>query len=374
MADIFYPGMRDWLAALNQLAKGQLQPIQVDWNAMPGSIKAILNKPTLAAVATTGKKADVGLGKVDDTSDADKPVSTAQAKALAEKASLAGATFTGPVVGISKAMIGLDNVDNTSDANKPLSAAQAAVLGLRNRIDNGNFVVNQRAVSGTVTLAPGAYGHDRWRAGAGGCTYTFSRAQGIVTLTISAGSLLQVIDGVSSLQGTNNYVTSWVGTAMGRYGANAYAPSGFFITLVADSGPYLEFGIGTLSRVQVELGTVATPYEVRNYADELARCRSYYVVKVFPHNTPAGIGQAFTTGQAYIQVSMTETMRTPPTVSITGNFARLGGEVVSAPAGIGYGPAGVSFSVTWSSTPFVAGNAVLLAATGTVTISLSSDL
>lgn len=30
MADIFYPGMPDWLAALNQLAKGQLQPIQAD--------------------------------------------------------------------------------------------------------------------------------------------------------------------------------------------------------------------------------------------------------------------------------------------------------------------------------------------------------
>ncbi|MGK5071159.1 hypothetical protein [Janthinobacterium sp. RT4P48] len=47
MEDIFYPGMPDWLNALNQLAKGQLAPIQVDWNAMPGSIKAILNKPDL---------------------------------------------------------------------------------------------------------------------------------------------------------------------------------------------------------------------------------------------------------------------------------------------------------------------------------------
>ncbi|PMQ16937.1 tail fiber domain-containing protein [Janthinobacterium sp. AD80] len=47
MEDIFYPGMPDWLNALNQLAKGQLQPIQIDWNAAPGSVKAILNKPDL---------------------------------------------------------------------------------------------------------------------------------------------------------------------------------------------------------------------------------------------------------------------------------------------------------------------------------------
>ena len=374
MADIFYPGMPDWLAALNQLAKGQLQPIQVDWNAAPGSVKEILNKPVLAAVATSGGKGDVGLGNVDNTSDASKPVSTAQAEALAGKASLGGATFTGPVAGISKAMVGLSNVDNTSDASKPISIAQAVALGLRNRIDNSNFVVNQRAVSGTVTLAPGAYGHDRWRAGAGGCTYTFSRSQGIVTLTISAGTLLQVIDGASSLQGTNNYVTSWVGTAMGRYGTNAYAASGFAITLVADSNPYLEFGTGTLSRVQVEIGASPTPYEVRNYADEFARCRNYYVAKTYPNNTVVGMGQAFTTGQTYMHVPMTESMRTPPTVSIVGNLARLGGEVVSAPSGVGYGPSGVSFSIAWSSTPFVAGNAVLLAALGTLTIILSSDL
>lgn len=51
MADIFYPGMPNWLDALNQLAKGQLQPIQIDWNAAPGSVKEILNKPDLALKA-----------------------------------------------------------------------------------------------------------------------------------------------------------------------------------------------------------------------------------------------------------------------------------------------------------------------------------
>jgi hypothetical protein len=42
-------------------------------------------------------KSDVGLGNVDNTSDANKPVSTATQTALDAKASLAGATFTGNV-------------------------------------------------------------------------------------------------------------------------------------------------------------------------------------------------------------------------------------------------------------------------------------
>lgn len=42
-------------------------------------------------------KADVGLGNVDNTADADKPVSAPQSAALAGKASLSGAAFTGGI-------------------------------------------------------------------------------------------------------------------------------------------------------------------------------------------------------------------------------------------------------------------------------------
>jgi hypothetical protein len=46
--------------------------------------------------------------------------------ALDLKAPIASPTFTGTVSGITKAMVGLSNVDNTSDANKPVSTLQAA--------------------------------------------------------------------------------------------------------------------------------------------------------------------------------------------------------------------------------------------------------
>jgi hypothetical protein len=48
--------------------------------------------------------------------------------ALGTKAPLASPTFTGTVSGITSAMVGLGNVDNTSDANKPVSTATQAAL------------------------------------------------------------------------------------------------------------------------------------------------------------------------------------------------------------------------------------------------------
>lgn len=49
----------------------------------------------------------------------------------AVKAPLASPTFTGTVSGITPAMVGLSNVDNTSDANKPVSTATQTALDLK---------------------------------------------------------------------------------------------------------------------------------------------------------------------------------------------------------------------------------------------------
>lgn len=87
----------------------------------------------------TNDKASVGLGNVDNTSDVNKPVSTATNTALGLKANTASPTFTGTVTlpsttnGLSKSNVGLGNVDNTSDAAKPVSTAtQTALNGKAN--------------------------------------------------------------------------------------------------------------------------------------------------------------------------------------------------------------------------------------------------
>jgi hypothetical protein len=71
---------------------GVTSAIQTQLNA-----KAPSADPTFTGTVTGVTKAHVGLANVDDTSDADKPVSTATQTALDAKASLSGATFTGDV-------------------------------------------------------------------------------------------------------------------------------------------------------------------------------------------------------------------------------------------------------------------------------------
>lgn len=89
--------------------------------------------PTGASItAPTGLvKGDVGLGNTDNTSDANKPVSTAQQTALDLKAPLASPTFTGTVSGITATMVGLGSVNNTADTAKPVSTAQQTALDLK---------------------------------------------------------------------------------------------------------------------------------------------------------------------------------------------------------------------------------------------------
>jgi hypothetical protein len=95
------------------------------------NLKAPIASPTFTGTVSGISKSMVGLANVDNTADTAKPVSTAQQSALDLKASLASPTFTGTVSGITKTMVGLANVDNTADSAKPVSTAQQAALDLK---------------------------------------------------------------------------------------------------------------------------------------------------------------------------------------------------------------------------------------------------
>lgn len=165
-------------------------------------------------------------------------------------------------------------------ANIGLGSA-GAMAGLRNKLLNPNFAINQRAVAGNVVLAAGAYGHDGWKAGAAGCSYTFATASGVTTLTITAGTLVQVIEGGWSLAASDVYVLSWTGTAQGRLNGGAYGASGAVTAaLVGDSNATVEFGAGTLSQVQLERGTSPTRFEDRSQI-ELYLCQRYRETRLF---------------------------------------------------------------------------------------------
>lgn len=98
-------------------------------------------------------KSMVGLGNVDNTSDANKPVSTATQTALDAKASLSGATFTGAVSGTSLTLSGNLTVNGTTttvssqnlEVTDPLiyigtgNSANSKDLGLVGHFDDGTY-------------------------------------------------------------------------------------------------------------------------------------------------------------------------------------------------------------------------------------------
>jgi hypothetical protein len=95
------------------------------------NIKSVEGVSLLGSGDIDISKSSVGLANVDNTSDINKPVSTAQATALSGKEnSIASGTISQYWRGdktfqpLDKAAVGLANVDNTSDINKPVSTSQ----------------------------------------------------------------------------------------------------------------------------------------------------------------------------------------------------------------------------------------------------------
>jgi hypothetical protein len=106
--------------------------------------------PTGASItAPTGLvKGDVGLGNVDNTSDANKPVSTATQTALDLKATLASPTFTGTVTLPSDTSIGNVSATEIGYVDGVTSAIQTQL--------NAKAPLSSPTFTGTVTGTPTA--------------------------------------------------------------------------------------------------------------------------------------------------------------------------------------------------------------------------
>jgi hypothetical protein len=110
-------------------------------------------------------KAQVGLGNVDNTSDSSKPVSTAQQTALdAKQNTLVSGTNIKTIEGqslvgsgnidLTKTDVGLGNVDNTSDTNKPVSSATQTALDAKESTANKNQNNGYAGLDGSGKLNP----------------------------------------------------------------------------------------------------------------------------------------------------------------------------------------------------------------------------
>ncbi len=244
----------------------------------------------------------------------------------------------------------------TGQASFPQGLSSGAPISFRNRLRNASFTINQRAVSGTVTLAAAAYGHDGVKAGASGATYIFATSGVDMILTITAGSLILPIE--PALIEGGAYVLSQAGTAQARVwqgtgssGSGSYTSGTQTITgLAAATQTNVEFSAGTILRPQIEPGTVATVFERRPLSVELLLCQRYYQKSMGTSTAPgsaivSGLGGLYSTGAA----------------SYPGTSAMFQGRMRASPTVVLYDNAGNAGKVSyWNGTAWANGAVALL--------------
>jgi hypothetical protein len=124
-----------------------------DWKELTaaGCVVSVAGKTGTVTVV----KADVGLSNVDNTSDANKPVSTAQQTALNAKENTIAAGTTAQYwrgdktwQTLNAASVGLGNVNNTADVDKPISTATQTAL-------NGKAAVSHTHVAADIISIDG---------------------------------------------------------------------------------------------------------------------------------------------------------------------------------------------------------------------------
>lgn len=279
-----YPTLVYWADKLEALTERE----QADWTEADNTKGTyIQNKPVVGTDyqdATQNLTAETTLADADTVPFYDASASAHRKSTWANIKSVLSLVFAG-ITHASRHLIGGADALNAM----PYDAASTTLL------INGGFSINQLAKTGTVTLAAGAYGHDMWKAGASGCTYTFATSENVTTLTISAGSLLQIVEGANLKSGT--VCLSWTGTAQGKIGAGSYSASGVTGSATGGTNLKVEFNTGTLRAVQLNYGSVALPFVPRAFGDELRMCQRYfeksYDYPVAPGSTGAGVGLWF---------------------------------------------------------------------------------
>jgi hypothetical protein len=210
-------------------------------------------------------------------------------------------------------------IDGTNGITQAGEFNSDSSFGFKNRIIDGGFTINQRSYVSGTSLSSGSYGHDRWKGGASGGTYTFTQASAGVntTITITAGSIIQVIEGANLPEG-GTYVLSWTGTAQGKIGAGSFGASGITGTITAGTNTNIEFNTGTCGNVQLEVGSTATSFDYRSIGTETSLCQRYFFKSnMGPDNVKLASIYNTALTRAFVQYDFHVTMRSTPTVTYT---------------------------------------------------------
>lgn len=237
-------------------------------------------------------------------------------------------------------------------------------LMYRNKLVNANGRINQRRVSGTISLGAGAYGHDQWRAGAAGCTYTVASNGLDLQFTITAGSLVHPVE--AGFMPGGKMVLSWEGSSQGRINGGAYGSSGINADCPVNTQAAVEFGTGTFVRPQFEPGTIPTVFERRFEPLEKILCLRY--VRFYWGQAPWMMGQTVGTQNAAAVACFDPPLFRAADLSVNGVAATSpgGGSVSASSAVMGLNdPYGLTVNLGW-------GGAVFSAAQGATIITGSN--
>jgi hypothetical protein len=101
-------------------------------------LKAPLAAPTFTGTVVLPSTTSIGTVSATEIGYVDGVTSAIQTQ-LDTKAPIANPTFTGTVAGVTKAMVGLGSVDNTTDANKPVSTATQTALNAKANLSGATF-------------------------------------------------------------------------------------------------------------------------------------------------------------------------------------------------------------------------------------------
>ena len=270
-------------------------------------------------------KTQVGLGNADNTSDADKPVSTAQAAAIAAvrayidtvalNAGAVSSVFgragdvTAQAGDYTAAQVGarpdswMPSAADVGAVDGATGQGSAVRISNRNLLDNGDFrnPVNQR---GQTSYTGNGYGIDRWRVSTNNSTAAVSVGDGCIDFTSDAsGTYINFTSTVEKVQ-PGNYTLSFLVDdhtkaqqiyVQGGNSSNVFDSNLLTMTFSVAETSAITVGIqkkaasSTLKiyAAKLELGSVQTLAHQENgvwvlndpppnYAEELAKCQRYY--------------------------------------------------------------------------------------------------
>lgn len=284
--------------------------------------------------------------------------------------------ITKPEINISEKLSELDKPSGVAGesllrAETPQEAFNLIGAGRKNLLINGDFRVAQRGNSGTAPID--RYGQylsvDRWATYRIGQTFTqddalingeYKRVLKASPSNLGVLYLYQVIEkGAALISGKDVTLSFWAkaDSYLQIKTGIRYATSGNGDFVLNDSMEHFELGTdwkyytATLNLedtalssdytrnawlmlfssgsfegnnayfadIQLELGSVATPFEHRTYGEEVALCRRYY--QIFVYNNTSFQASRWTTGQYYGTLNLPTPMRVAPSLVVSDNAA-----------------------------------------------------